>query len=236
MENRLALYYQLADEILQKIEREEYKPNDKLPTERSLCEKHGVSRATVRQAFSYLEQKGYIFKVQGKGTFVAPKIVEQSLLEFYSFSDEMKKQGREPRSEVVAFKVVEVPGEVCKKMKLSEGRLVYEIKRIMFADNEPMMYEKTYLPIERFPELTREKLENGSMYELFISNYSVVFKSAEESFQPIKMTEQEAAYLHTDIDEPSMKIERVSYEKEGAIEYSISVARNKFKYKITLKK
>lgn len=236
MESRLALYYQLADDILKKIEKEEYKPNDKLPTERALCEQHKISRATVRQAFSYLEQNGYIYKVQGKGTFVAPKIMEQSLLEFYSFSDEMRKQGRDPRSEVISFKLVTAEGDIPKIMELESKDEVYEIRRIMFADNEPMMYEKTFLPVRRFPDLTRIKLEKGSMYDLLINEYGAEFESAEESFQPIKMTEQEAAYLHTDIDEPSMKIERVTYEKGKAVEYSLSVTRNKFKYKITLKK
>lgn len=236
MENRLALYYQLADKILKKIESGEYKPKDKLPTERELCEKQGVSRATVRQAFLYLEQKGYIYKVQGRGTFVSPRIVEQSLLEFYSFSAEMKKQGREPRSEIVAFKKIVAPLEILGDMDIQEGEEVFELKRIMFADNEPMMYEKTYLPLDRFEGLTREKLANTSMYDLLIREYQVKFERADESFQPIKLSEQEAAYLHTDTDEPSMKIKRKTYEGDRCIEVSISVTRNKFKYKITLKK
>ena len=36
------------------------------------------------------EVNGYIYKVQGKGTFVNPQKIKQDLLKFYSFTEEMK--------------------------------------------------------------------------------------------------------------------------------------------------
>jgi GntR family transcriptional regulator of arabinose operon len=42
------------------------------PTELSLCERFGLSRMTIRLVLSRLEQKGLIYRQQGRGTFVYP--------------------------------------------------------------------------------------------------------------------------------------------------------------------
>ena len=92
------LYYQLAEIILSEIESKNLKENDKLLTEREYAKKYELSRATVRQALAYLEEKGYVYKVQGCGTFVSSKVIQQKLLKVYSFTEEMKKLGKIPES------------------------------------------------------------------------------------------------------------------------------------------
>lgn len=77
------LYLQLTDALLKQIV-DEYQADDKLPTEMELCDEYAVSRATVRLAMSELERRGSIYRIQGKGSFVAPKRVSElnSLLDF----------------------------------------------------------------------------------------------------------------------------------------------------------
>lgn len=67
------LYKQVENFILKKIEQDIYKPEDVIPTERKLCEILGVSRHTVRRAIQNLVEKGYLYRVQGAGTFVFDK-------------------------------------------------------------------------------------------------------------------------------------------------------------------
>ena len=51
-ESRVPLYYQLMDIIMEEIESGMLGENDKIPSERELCEKYDISRATVRQSIS----------------------------------------------------------------------------------------------------------------------------------------------------------------------------------------
>jgi GntR family transcriptional repressor for pyruvate dehydrogenase complex len=61
----------VRDEILALIRAGELLPGARLPSERTLAERFGVSRPTVRQAISSLVQMGALTTRQGSGTVVA---------------------------------------------------------------------------------------------------------------------------------------------------------------------
>ncbi|MBW8348526.1 GntR family transcriptional regulator [Bacillus sp. IITD106] len=234
-DNRLPLYYQLMDVIIGKIEAGELKDHDKLPSERELCEMYNVSRTTVRQTMQELEKEKLIYKQHGKGTFVSPKVINQSLLKFYSFTEEMKKINKVPSSQVLAFKEIESDTQLAKKMEISEGTKVYKITRLRFADDEPMMYETSYLPLSRFPDLHGDDLERMPMYTLFRDKYKAIITKATERFSAIPTSKKEAALLNIREGEPSLLINRISFEGDSIIEYTVTIARgDKFTYSVEL--
>lgn len=63
-------YRQLADALLRDIEAGKYKVGAMLPPELELCEQHGVSRHTVREAIRRLVDMGLLGRRQGIGTHV----------------------------------------------------------------------------------------------------------------------------------------------------------------------
>jgi GntR family transcriptional repressor for pyruvate dehydrogenase complex len=64
------LYQQLADNIKAQILHGELESGNKLPNERDLSEKFGVSRTVVREAMKALAQEGLIEVQPGRGTYV----------------------------------------------------------------------------------------------------------------------------------------------------------------------
>lgn len=235
--SRLPLYHQLVDIIIGGIEEDQIAEHEKLLSEREYCEKYDISRATVRQAIQELEKSGYIYKRHGKGTFVSPKAFKQDLLKFYSFTEEMKKLGKVPASQVLEFEIVQCDRKVARKLDCKEGDWVYELIRLRLADDEPMMYEKTYLPVSRFPKLTKVEIQENSMYDVFVQKYSVKFSRAEEKLRPVMTRKSEAQLLDIDDNVPSMLIERITYENEEIIEYTRGIARgDRFEYRVILEK
>ncbi|SHF19165.1 GntR family transcriptional regulator, arabinose operon transcriptional repressor [Marinitoga hydrogenitolerans DSM 16785] len=67
------LYRQIRDFIYNNIQNGIFKPGEAIPTERELCDKLKVSRYTVRRAIQELVHEGYLYRVQGNGTFVFDK-------------------------------------------------------------------------------------------------------------------------------------------------------------------
>jgi GntR family transcriptional regulator len=232
--SRTPLYLQLMEILIKTIENS-LEENDQISSEREICEKYDVSRTTVRQALDELQKEGYIYKVHGKGTFVSPKKFNQDLISFYSFTEEMKKIGKNPSSEVTGFEIVQAGDKISFKFKMNSDDLLYKISRIRKADDIHMMYETTYLPFNRFKGLTKEELIEQPMYEVMVKKYNVKLTSAEEFFQPILTNKLQSLYLGIKEDSPSLKIERFTYENNNIIEYTVGVARgDKFKYRVKL--
>lgn len=234
-DSRIALYYQLVDIILKDIESGVLKEESKLPSEREFCEKYEISRATVRQAIAELEKNNIIYKIQGKGTFIAPKKMDQPLVKFYSFTEEMKKLGKIPKSKILDFALEKSNDKISKILNIEPSSKIYKIVRLRLTDDIPLIYETTYLPANIFPKLTLKQLEKLPLYEVLKNKYDIKFSKAEESFLPILPQIKEANLLDISIDSPCIKIERITYSEENIIEFTESVARgDKFKYKVIL--
>src|SRR5687768_11369832 len=68
------LYQSIAAELLRLIESGEFPPGSRLPGERDLAERFGVSRVTVREAEIALEAQGWLSIRIGSGVYVRPRM------------------------------------------------------------------------------------------------------------------------------------------------------------------
>lgn len=85
------LYQKIIREILNDIKSEKYKVGDKIPSEKELSQKYGVSRITSKNALDKLSDMGFINRMPGKGTFVTSKN-PQKINDFQSYSAEHSPQ------------------------------------------------------------------------------------------------------------------------------------------------
>lgn len=74
------LYRQVAEQIRALVESGELTAGDRLPAERELAERLGVSRPTVREALIALEIEGYIQIRMGSGVYVTRRPAPDSAL------------------------------------------------------------------------------------------------------------------------------------------------------------
>lgn len=234
---KIPLYCQLAEVIINEIETKGLEENDRLPAEREYCEKYKLSRATVRQAIDYLEKKGYIYKIQGSGTFVSSRRLKQKLLKFYSFTEEMKKQGKIPESKILSFKTIEADDKISKELNLSKKEKVFELVRIRLADGEKVMYEKTYLPYKKFLDLSKKDLLTSPLYDILQSRYRLTFTKAIERFSVGVSDTHVSDMLSISCGTPIINLQRWTYTGIEIIEYTISSVRgDKFEFEVELDK
>ncbi|MCD6220359.1 GntR family transcriptional regulator [Candidatus Calescamantes bacterium] len=75
MANKAAqpVYKKVEEDILRKIEKGELIPDQVLPSEGELSKKYGIGRSSVRVALKNLKDKGLIYSLPGKGSFVKGK-------------------------------------------------------------------------------------------------------------------------------------------------------------------
>lgn len=66
------VYVQIADDIAGQIARGEISPNTRIPSETAIQQTYGVARETARHAVALLRERGLVFTVPQRGTYVKP--------------------------------------------------------------------------------------------------------------------------------------------------------------------
>lgn len=221
----IPLYHQLKEIIRNKIISQALKPGDMIDSEHRLVEKYKVGRNTVKKALEDLVYEGILQRIQGKGTFVSHPKLEQSLSGFYSFSKVMKSKGIDPKDIIVKLEHTSADLAVTRNLDVQEGTRVIKLQRLRCANNEPIMFETSYVIDKIIPELTVEMLKKDSLYDLMLQ-HGVVVSRAKESFEPIVMGDYEAKYLEVKKGYPALLLHRLAYAASGQIvEYCTSIVR-----------
>ena len=107
-----------------------------------LCEEFGVSRMTARNAVQRLSQEGLVYRVPGRGTFVAEPPVHRQAGHLLSFTEEMRRRGRAPSSRLLAREVREPGPAEASRLQLEPGAEVVAVNRLRVADDEPVAIEE----------------------------------------------------------------------------------------------
>ena len=220
----VALYYQLKESLLQKI-----------PTERELCEMYGVSRITVRKALDDLQNEDYLYRIQGKGTYVKRSSIDYRLSKFYSFNEELSRRGLKERAQMLSFSKVVPEDKVRAQLHLAEGQEVFCVKRTRYMDETPYVIEISYIPSSLCPGLCREEIETEGLYSS-MRRHGVHPDHATEQFRATGLTGAEAKLLSLSPGEPAINLRRITWAGNTLVEYCNSIVRGDFfTYTVELK-
>jgi GntR family transcriptional regulator len=201
-----------------------FRPNDQLPSERELTKRFGVSRATVRQALKELVDRGLIYRVQGKGTFVSKPSVRRGRI-LSSFTEDMAARGMVASSKIFMVRVEAAGAFVGKALGLSPAQLVLHLQRLRLADAEPMCLEDSYLSRDIVGDIGECLDEGTSLYEL-LREAGIRLAKAEEELKATVLTESEAELLTVPPFSPALLTVRVTYDNRGRrVEFAKSLYR-----------
>src|SRR6478672_10049530 len=97
------IYQQLNCQLRTLITSGEYADGSQFLTERQICERFGISRATANKALSNLVSEGLLEFRKGIGTFVRGRALDYNLKALVSFTDKAVAAGKRPTTEVLQF-------------------------------------------------------------------------------------------------------------------------------------
>jgi len=225
--DKIPLYVQIKQIIVEDIRSGELKPGQAIPTETVLAERYSVSRATVRQAMTDLVHQGLLVRQQGRGTFVNKPKIETKLRNLYSFSQDMIEKGRVPEHRVIDFEWVLPKPAIREKLDLEDGELVVKLVRLRLVDDELIMLETSFLPQRYFGALTQEEVEDtNSLYSLFEEKYEIKMDHVVDYFEPVLVDDFASRMLDVPVGAPALYIERIGYLGDNTrVELSQSIVR-----------
>lgn len=235
--SHVPVYWQIKEDLYAQILDGWLKPNERIPSEPKLAKKYNVSRLTARNAVTALVNDGYLFRVQGQGTFVRQPRVEASSGEFSGFMEDMQRRGFKVCSRVLSSGRIPVPQELLEPLALSETEEVYRIRRLRFANEEPIVVQEVYLVAELCEGIDRFNLETDSIYQHLIDDYHLELGSARESLEARAADEEMAGNLEISPGMPVLFSKRLTFlSNESPVEYTYSWYRgDRYVFELELK-
>ena len=228
-ESPVARYRQISDQLTGLMQ--DARPGARLPSENQLVHHLGVSRATATQALRDLEQRGLVYRRQGRGTFVADTdraIRSNRPGTLPSFSEDLRKSGKVTSERVISLESVVAPTDVASALGLEKTAAVWRIERVIVSDGEPVVHVTSWLPRARYPELDASAIESSSLYEQLSTARGSAGRPcfADEHWSAASAPATIAPLLEVPRDVPVMRVARTAYlHDHSPAEYVISHVR-----------
>lgn len=214
------LYRQVKEEIVGRIERGELQPHDRVPSERELCQLYGLSRTTVRQAIGEAEKEGLVYRIQGKGTFVAKPKITQGLFRITSFERSMRARGVVPRIKILKWRRLPVDIPLGKLLDLDVEAEVLELTMLGLGNEEPMVLYESSL-VWSLGEIVKDRALAAaaegrcfSMYQLYAPEVGRRFV-VEQTFEAGLADGRLAEVLATEVGSPVFSVTSLIRAENG---------------------
>ena len=189
----------------------------RIPSETELASVLGVSRTTVRDALTRLEQEGAIYRKQGAGTFVneAGLQIKSRLEEMWSYEKVLEDHGYTPSVRVLRIDSTVANARTGADLGIAEGARLIEMEKLFLEDDQPVV-----LTVNRIPaELLHSEINVDDAAPLFAlleehSDHNLAYYLSE--IVPIALNDHEAEMLGVANGTPAISFEEIGFDQDNA--------------------
>lgn len=209
----IPFYFQLAALLEHEIVSGRWQFGWRLPSELDLCAHFGVSRTTLRQALSRLEQAGLISRHKGRGTFVERPLPRLWLLQSSAgfFEEEVERMGRRVVSHVRRVERGPLPAWASDALELPPGSVGLTLERLRSVEGLVAMYVVNHLP-DRYADAVLSFEGDDSLYQLLREHYHLEAAGGRRVVEALPAQELLAKLLEVPLRTPLVFIESVTWD------------------------
>ncbi|MEU6325043.1 GntR family transcriptional regulator [Streptomyces sp. NPDC047009] len=171
----LPLYSQIAGRLLDDIAANGARPGDRLPSERSLAGRYGVSRVTLRSALNELAERDVIESSPARGWFLAqgyeravsasrPSSAPGGGQAVQGFADYADQHGFQLRDEVLESRVRAATVQESELLRVGPGAALFEMRRLRYLDDIVIVLEHNRLPLGLCPQLAETDFTKDTLF------------------------------------------------------------------------
>lgn len=216
IENKLPLYCQLKNYIIQEIESGNWKSEEMLPYEDEICKYFEISKAVVRQTLQELKTEGFIITKKGKGTFVAKPLISENISQnLVGFYETWTSSGFKVQTNVLNLEKIKPPYKIAQELNLDEEAWVIFLKRLYKLDEKPFSIGINYIPYNIAPGLLNDNLQGMSLNNLLESKYNVLLSYGKSFIEVIFASKEQASLLQISKGSALFFIEGTCFSSNG---------------------
>ncbi|WP_027416783.1 GntR family transcriptional regulator [Aneurinibacillus terranovensis] len=222
----------IMDKLIFDINAGKYEPDDKLPSENELADLFKVPRITARKAYKKLQELGYIYSKQGKGSYVKDRHQQIPLVLSgnVSFSEKMVEQGYHYQSKNIFCEQIPYNRKIFDSLGIHENDRVFKIGRLRIVDHLPIAIHISYVAESVFRDIDKDGRNITSMFEYYKGKGYTGFDSKNSILSVIFPTKFERELLECSSLIPLLVLESGCIdEKTGTVlEYTKILYRSDF--------
>lgn len=231
------LYYQLKEAILNNIKEGKYEEGERIPNEKDFCSELDLSRTTVRQAITELVYEGWLYRIKSKGTFATkPKLNQDFVMKIEKFNDQMERLGMTPKTKVLSLKMMNADLSVAQNLGIEEKVQVIYLKRLRYANEEPIVIIETYLPYHKCGYIMGNDFVQESLYNILSQSKETRVCKVQRTIEAVSADSEDAELMEMKKGSPVHMFHTVGFNcKDEAIEYSIARYKgNRNRFDVTI--
>lgn len=141
--SKVPLYKQIISQVEMKIMNHEMKHLDQLPSETQFEQIYHVSSFVVKKAYKELEDKGYVSRIKGRGTFVFQRDVYRA--NAFNLGEISVPRSHDYKLKLLSQTEVDHDYQVCRLLKVGCDEKVMIYKLISLNKDLPIAYLELYM-------------------------------------------------------------------------------------------
>ncbi|MFI9081935.1 GntR family transcriptional regulator [Streptomyces sioyaensis] len=223
----LPLYSRIAGRLLDDITASGARPGDRLPSERLLAGRYGVSRVTLRSALGELAERDIIESAPARGWFLAqgyepavpaprPSAAPGGGQTVQGFADYAEQYGFRLRDEVLESMVRAATVQESELLRVTPGAALFEMRRLRFLDDIVVVLEHNRLPLGLCPQLAETDFTKHTLFaSLRRADPPQLPKVADYSVEARHPTEEEGRLLEITDATPVLVATQLAFNQNG---------------------
>ena len=206
---------QVKAHLKERIQRGDFE-SGKIPSENELAAELRVSRTTVRDALSRLENEGTVFRRQGAGTFVnVPGLqIKSRLEEIWSYEGVLKDHGYTPSVRVLSVDTRPAAADEANDLQVSAGEPLVVMRKLFLEDSEPVILTINRIPKRHLAEpATPDDVE--PLYRFLEERGGRRLAYYLSEIVPVALDKEQAGLLGMAAGTPVVSFEEIGYDQDN---------------------
>lgn len=219
-------YSQLSKILLEQIRSGGLPPGGQLPTESAISKKYKLNRHTVRHAMERLVEEGIVYKIKGKGTFLAKTKIPYKVSKKTQFTTSILQAGLQPDAVLLDRYEVIAGDEFSKKLNIEPDDPVSVLEILRYADDIPFSHTISFLSAKKFPGIHALLNCSFSLYRLLEEHFGIEATRKSSTFEVSLPDDKDMEILQISLKTPLLVVKSLSESQDGdRVEYCLSKFR-----------
>lgn len=209
------LYETLKDHVRGRVESGEWPAGHRVPSENEFVEMLGVSRMTVNRALRELATEGLLLRIQGKGSFVAPKKRSSLFQGVPNIADEIGARGGAHSAQIILLQEEVCGPELAEVLEVETGTRVAHSVIVHREDELPIQIEDRFVHLRFAPDYGAQNFTLVTPNS-YLSAVAPIVR-AEQVIEAISATPWECKLLAIAKSEPCLLVRRRTWCESGVV-------------------